>query len=428
MVDFLLKYCIILLSFLVPTVLSAGCLDDLTRHLAEITGSPLVKDSRFVPTPSVNRIGQISGKHGGKRFVLAPLEGAQETPKKSSEEGSPGGISWSSMYKKFENAPQGDPRTFVVILGKEVGRYFGFDYVLEKDFQTYEKKNPWKTQSKESKLAEHEFKKDRTHLLVIPDVAEFSASIEQINIKLGPEDQIFLRYYVPVKGVNQVNLREYLERYGQDAALPLGENGYMYLHDVSFHTGSILLPNKVVFHVKKQTQVLLEHIRYIEERLAQLKKENDPRFEKYQNEMDQFVRKILKSRVTAIDGGTANFTYYLTGINSKSGGAQWTRSKIFETGFDLFSKKGSSPRELLDSAIHNYFILNKDGSFSLQNDPGFMDFLNKTNKDFFDEKSANDPDFSKKLTMSEKEFCDEVQRKRKAIEKAVRDLQAAEQH
>jgi len=168
--------------------------------------------------PSVEVIAHRPGEHGGRRLVL------QKT-----------GAGWASNYRSAQYDPQGDPRWFIEVIGNEAARFFGFE-ILNDD------------------------------QITVPDGPEFTGALKKINNQLRAmgKEPIEISFYLTKPSGQSTRVSEYIERFGREAGLPLAPAGNHLVHDLSFHTGAIFFPAKLVrlkAFTSRYMQGFVEHLK-----------------------------------------------------------------------------------------------------------------------------------------------------------------------
>lgn len=157
----------------------------------------------------VEIIGERKGDNGGMYFVLAIDPNFNMT--------------WLALDREIPSAPSGDPRQFVSIAGSEIAYFFG---IRELDkFQ-----------------------------MTAPNIEEINGSIKKMNtalIALGFQP-IPISYNRQV-GINP-NAMMFLKNFAEKLQLPFAPEGHIYVHDISFHLASIMLPVEILQPVVEQYQ------------------------------------------------------------------------------------------------------------------------------------------------------------------------------
>lgn len=149
------------------------------------------------PTLMVDKY--IEGAHGGKRIVIRRT-----------------GARWLSDYRSVRYDPQGDPRWFIEIMGAEAAEFFGFKILSDE-------------------------------MVIVPDGNEFNGALKKVNAQLAAmgEEPVEITFYV-TSGNENTKVAEYVHDFGKSGGIPLAASGNHLIHDLSFHTGSIFLPGKLV--------------------------------------------------------------------------------------------------------------------------------------------------------------------------------------
>ncbi len=209
---------------------------------------------------------KVVGLHGGYRIPILRI-----------------GEVWPSDYHEGPNAPQGDPRNFITAFGLDTALFFGFSLLSPRDAE-------------------------------IPDFTEFNGALRKVNtelIRVGAEP-IGMRYY-PCLG--EVGPTRYLFEFVENGAIPLAQREAAQLHDLSFHSMSIVLPNDLIAYARRQTRVVVEFSDYLK-KIADREIANTTKLSR--EEVAQAIRVVQMQRLYELDSLTANFAVaaYSLGLRS----------------------------------------------------------------------------------------------------------------
>lgn len=209
---------------------------------------------------------KVEGLHGGYRIPILRI-----------------GEVWPSDFHEGPNAPQGDPRNFITAFGVSTALFFGFSVFSSRDAE-------------------------------IPDFSEFNGAIRKVNaelLRVGAEP-IGMRYY-PCLG--EVGPTRYLYEFVENSAIPLAQRDAAQLHDLSFHSMSIILPNDLIEHARRQTRIVEEFGAYLN-KIAQGEIANTTKLSR--EEVVQAIRVVQMQRLYELDSLTANFAVaaYSLGLRS----------------------------------------------------------------------------------------------------------------
>lgn len=198
------------------------------------------------------------GKFGSKVFLLHSPSGE-----------------WVSRYRTFRNAPQGDPRWMIRLLGESAAAFFGFRMLSAED----DGEPKWMT---------------------IPSVEELNAAIRFFNDHRDPAIEAIPLSFYNIPGKNLASPEEYVRRFGLAFELPMAQFGTTLIHDCAFHAPILALVVSLLRLPQEQTS---EAVRFIDWLAADA--ESDPQS---QNRREILTGKIYLDKVADIDFGTGNFT------------------------------------------------------------------------------------------------------------------------
>ena len=172
---------------------------------------PAVSDDFLGPVapdrePTIRQVHELFGQFGGRTFVIERTGGR-----------------WVSAHRTVRFDPQGDPRWLIDILGPEAARFLGFQIL------------------------------DDTHMMV-PDAREFSNRLARLNAELSVP--ILIGFYSTPTNEN-VKLAEYVKEFAATGRIPIAAGGNHLWHDLSWHTGAILLSPELMT-LKRMSAAYLE--------------------------------------------------------------------------------------------------------------------------------------------------------------------------
>lgn len=134
--------------------------------------------------------------------------------------------SWLSNYSEFLFDIQGDPRWFIGALGEHFATFFGFKM-----------KGPQE--------------------LWIPDGVAFESALQQLNSQLQKENRESIPLSISTTDLSTQPLKGYLHHFLRDQ-LHFSSEDHHLIHDISFHTGFIFLPPRLVRLAQIRTEFMLE--------------------------------------------------------------------------------------------------------------------------------------------------------------------------
>lgn len=188
---------------------------------------------------------------------------------------------WVSEIKHAGNN-HGDPLTLLRLLGTVNGKFFSLGLL---DART----------------------------LLVPGAQELNASIEEFNSGLPDQQRIGIHFFstsdTPTEGL------DYLERYVNESAIPLAEEGFYQIHDIGFHVAAMFFPVDIIQLTRSQYGVVVSFLNYLKsEKKGMAPSEIDA--------LIRFVGPYLSSRLDTsgnihrIFEGTAHFSVYELFYNS----------------------------------------------------------------------------------------------------------------
>ncbi len=187
---------------------------------------------------------EINGSHGGKLLVLH----------KSGE-------TWVSQFITFHFDLQGDPRWFIGSVGENVAAFFGFRII---DTQT----------------------------MTIPNATEFQNALDKVNKVLIAEGKEPVSIRFKTDDLESSPMQGYIDTF-RTLQLPLASDGNHLVHDMSFHTGTIFIPNRIIDAAEKRVSFSTDFMSF----LAKRKGEHSELIDS----INKYVKALL---VRSIDNGT----------------------------------------------------------------------------------------------------------------------------
>lgn len=214
------------------------------------------------------------GQHGGQRVRLRR-----------------NGDNWLSLHGKTIEAPQGDPRWMIKILGEETAAFFGFEMINDNEM--------W-----------------------VPLASELNAAIAKIN-RAGKQPVITAGFYMG--SADRSPREEYFGNFINSGAFPLSPDATTLVHDVSFHTAIMFYPRNVMDLAQRQTKIVAEFGDF-------LAKQDLPRKDRKNAEVAFGF--LSAEKASELDAGTGN----LTGALARNG-------SMYHLGSNLTSimSNGDSP-------------------------------------------------------------------------------------
>ncbi len=194
------------------------------EQVSQLAESPGEADSfvdiSLIETPTVDVVQEVAGQHGGKLFLIQRRDGAQ----------------WGSVNKTVGFDPQGDPRWFIEILGPKAAAFFGF-------------------------------KKINSSYMTVPNQIEFNTALIKVNKALEQQGEpgIPIHFYATGND-NNVKVRDYIEKYVNNLGIPIAQSGNHLIHDLSFHTSSIILPKEILHYKAAAVEFQMEFFKYLKEK------------------------------------------------------------------------------------------------------------------------------------------------------------------
>lgn len=187
---------------------------------------------------------EINGPHGGKLFVI----------RKSGE-------TWVSQFTTFKFDLQGDPRWFIGAVGEDIAAFFGFRII------------------------------DST-TMTIPDASEFQFAMDKINSTLVTDgkEPVLIRF--KTDDLTEAPMQGYIDTF-RAFELPLASNGNHLVHDMSFHTGTIFIPNRIIKAAQSKVSFTIDFMTFLQ------KQEHE------HSDLIASIKKYVKTLlVRSIDNGT----------------------------------------------------------------------------------------------------------------------------
>lgn len=275
-------------------------------------------------------------------------------------------MSWATMHGRESRNPQGDPRWFIMTAGTvETARFFGF-----------------------------EMRGDRE--LIVPSAERFNQAVELLN-QINPNR---LRIGMRMESASsKLGAMEYLRAFADEGTLPVAfSHPLIGMHDIAYHIGAMFMPPRLYSLARNQTRALLEFRRFVEE--------TDPEFFN-KSRIQDFFNLAIKDRVSNIDLGTGNFTYYMADYQS-NGRARYL-AHHFENCYTDFADSGKAPR---DSMAHQ--ILDSTKSLTRLEAQTFRALWSR-----FRQRHDGEAWFTEGLQMTAEEFLEQTLIQRRLIQAAV---------
>jgi len=262
---------------------------DLKETIDGVSSLPTVKFKR-----------ERTGRHGGKLLIFEKV-----------------GKLWVSDHRTVGYDPQGDPRSFITVLGERAAEFFGFKMISE-------------------------------NLIQVPDAAEFMGAVEKINAYLKSKNipPIALTYYSTNDNEN-VKVAHYIKMFMDHLGIPLAQSGNHLLHDLDFHTGGIFIPSELL-ELKTETNHYMEKfISFLTQKFSQ---------DSVQAKAIRYFSYVWRMRETTnIDNATGLPTIGLLLYMHKP---SYENTVLFDNITELLTNDGRSPKALLEKFIKdlNNFI------------------------------------------------------------------------
>jgi hypothetical protein len=156
---------------------------------------------------------------------------------------------WGSSYKNNRFDPQGDPRWFLEVLGDDAAQVWGF-YRNGKDLAQVPSPETW-----------------------IKKVKMVSASLEQMGhegIAIGYHPNLHVD-----ERTQTTSVTTYLKRFINLGEIPVAPKGTPFLHDISFHSGAILLEKRFLDIARRRVDYFWSASKYFK-RLAKQAESQEP--------------------------------------------------------------------------------------------------------------------------------------------------------
>lgn len=194
----------IVISAKLPQIFEAGELRALPRF------------NEYNVTASILPFTTIKGTHGGELLVIKKHSADQ----------------WYSGANVKAGFTHGDPRWWATAMGPQVGYYFGFKRI------------------------------NLNTKITVPSVKEFQGAIDRINkiLTYFGRTTISIKFYEYINQDKKFPIRAYLNKWIDEAALPISQKGDLAIHDISYHLGAALIPNEVANLSRLQVKRALEFI------------------------------------------------------------------------------------------------------------------------------------------------------------------------
>lgn len=208
------------------------------------------------------------------------------------------GPTWASMYTPLKPNYAGDPRWNAVILSPDSSYYFGF-----------------------RKLSEN--------AVTAPTADYANAKIDLINLKMPDKYKIKIKFRET--GDDPIARRTYLNDFLVHNRLPLAQKGHYFIHDISYHFSSILLPESVILKTKKRIRLILD----LDLQAKKLLKQKQLSKQAY-----EAVREELLRRVVMLDTASGFFGWVMAQLHVA--GREWPINDYYKYVQDSFFKNNTS--------------------------------------------------------------------------------------
>lgn len=208
------------------------------------------------------------------------------------------GQTWASMYTPLKPNYAGDPRWNSAILGSTGSYYFGF-----------------------RKLSDSS--------ITAPSADYANAKIDLINLKLDEKFQIHIKFRET--GEDPLSSRSYLNDFLIHNRLPLAQKGHYFIHDISYHFSSILLPENIIKNTKKRIRLILD---------LDLKAQELLKKKEISSLVRKAVRDELKRRVVLLDNSSGFFGWIMAQLSVVN--REWPISDYYNYVQDSFFKNNQS--------------------------------------------------------------------------------------
>jgi hypothetical protein len=226
-----------------------------------------------------------------------------------------------------------------------------------------------------------------------PDAKEVSGAIWKLNRKLSQdrEERIGINFY-PAAGDSVTADVVFLRNFAKKKSLPMGVDGSITLHEISFHLSTVFVPTRVIDHGARITQRLLDFVDFAKKEAAG------------NRALQRIVREgaldlLLKQRAIDIDN-LGNFSILKSSqIIGELKSSEYV-SVFGDTVYSEFSANGASP---------NQYLLDITASSRAELSELVKAFIRK----------HPDPIAEQGLGLSHEEVLKLIDRKRGSIAKAV---------
>lgn len=215
------------------------------------------------------------------------------------------GVMWESSYESVPNALEGDPRNFIIALGHQVAKHFGF-----------------RMQSGVKMTA--------------PTAEALNTALNELNRRLlasGKKPFSGLHYFTPSRHL--VSDRDFVVEF-LNSRIPIAREGPLFVHDISAHSMSFLIPEESVQLAQAQVRAFLGFEKFLAAHSRSLSENK---------EVTKFFEAQYQDAALRIDNGTGNFGIML-GRHSPHGAT---------SSVQYLTHKGASPSVLLRTSLDNFF-------------------------------------------------------------------------
>ena len=298
----------------------------------------------------VKEVYRSKGRYGGERVHLRRV-----------------GAQWLSSANSSEYAPAGDPRFFVFAFGEKTAKFFGFQIISETE-------------------------------MIIPNPVEFAGAVRLLNQQLKKMGKAAISFDFHAS-VGVESSEDFLNKLVRNRSLPFANNFPVLLHDASFHSGSIALPQAVADHI-------IERIKFHVEFVAFLRNKYRTQGIAKASEVEQAIKNYTDGVARAFDYGFAQQNFQLLdSVQVKMA----SRDLAFD-GFKNSMLISDATRDINNFAA--YANLKSDGFNPFKEDAA----------SFLAQPGLHQPDLTSLSDVTEAGFMRELKQRRTDIQDAVRAI------
>lgn len=307
------------------------------------------------------------------------------------------GTEWGSSYSTNGFDPQGDTRWFLEFIGNDVGHVWGFYW-------------------------------DGGSLLQVPSPATWRKRLVSISdaLEARGQERIAVGYHANLHfdpATRKSGVSKYIGLFVAHGQIPMAERSVPFLHDLSFHTGAVVLEKRFVDIARRRVEYFFAASNYLGQRARSVREAGDLR----QAMALEKLQKSLRDRsVVMIDTGTGLINPLLADIQ--------LREVVFENGVErladvdrlsanvyghLLGNFGKAPVQDLRSALIN---AQKDleGLDGVMNTENVFLLVRDFDRDF--KSSFEDFDSARPLEVTIEEFCAAMNHRRRVLREVSEDL------